>query len=139
MRTPLDEFISSIPVTVHSSSLGAARDLDGECDAKCGTAATLRGYDGPFFIALTPEPSTLAVAEAHWPAGAQELIAWFEAALVRGELPSRPFSLFDHLSVVDPARWYGALSRDVVCGPCGPRAGVLLEELRQLREIVEAR
>ncbi len=61
------------------------------------------------------------------------LIAWFEAAQER--LPARPFDLYPHLHVVEPARFYSFLSDWIADGEKSPHPG-LTGNLRRLREVV---
>lgn len=63
----------------------------------------------------------------------RELIAWFEAA--RERLPARPFDLYPHLHVVEPARFYSFIADWIADGDKSPHPG-LTGNLRRLREVV---
>lgn len=63
----------------------------------------------------------------------RELIAWFEAA--RQNLPARPFDLYPHLRVVEPARFYSFIAEWIADGEKSPHPG-LTDNLRLLREVV---
>jgi hypothetical protein len=67
-----------------------------------------------------------------------ELVAWFGDHQDR--LPHEPYDLAPAVKVVDPARFYTALARDIAAGPRAARArtGVLTEELRRLRDLIGA-
>jgi hypothetical protein len=47
MRTPLDEFVASIAVTLHTSELKPVSHADMECDTKCEIGSTLPGVIAP--------------------------------------------------------------------------------------------
>jgi hypothetical protein len=45
------------------------------------------------------------------------------------------------MRVGEPARWFGRLEADIIEGPQGPRGrnGALVEDLENLRDVVEGR
>ena len=59
-----------------------------------------------------------------WSARAADLIQWFE--LRRAELRDTPFALNAWTFVSMPAGFYGALERDIACGPQSIRAAALV-------------
>ncbi len=66
-----------------------------------------------------------------WSSEMQELIAWFETA----SCPEEPFYLQPHMRVMDPAKFFESLWREIDAGPRGVRArmGTLQSDLRALR------
>ena len=73
--------------------------------------------------AVTPDPDTEA------------LIAWFHAT--RERLPAEPYQLTAWQRIVNPQRFYDALTMDIAAYPHGPRSHVIGEDLRHLRQYVE--
>ena len=73
--------------------------------------------------AVTPDPDT------------ETLIAWFHA--IRDRLPAEPYQLTAWQRIVNPPRFYDALSMDIAAYPHGPRSHVIGEDLRHLHEYVE--
>ena len=62
----------------------------------------------------------------------EELIRWFSDN--RERLPTEPYRLTPWQNIVNPTRFYQALSRDIDAYPDGPRSHVIGEDLRSLRE-----
>ncbi|MBU0678450.1 MAG: hypothetical protein KJ626_10065 [Verrucomicrobia bacterium] len=62
----------------------------------------------------------------------EELIRWFGDN--RDGLPTEPYRLTAWQNIINPTRFYEALSRDIDAYPDGPRSHVIGEDLRSLRE-----
>lgn len=62
----------------------------------------------------------------------EELIRWFSDN--RGRLPTEPYRLTPWQNIVNPTRFYEALTNDIAAYPDGPRSHVIGEDLRSLRE-----
>ena len=66
-----------------------------------------------------------------WPSDIQFFIDWFLSLAP----PPEPFNLEPHVHVLDPAKYFEALRREIETGPSGPRArmGTLQSDLRKLK------
>ena len=65
----------------------------------------------------------------------EELIRWFRDN--RDGLPTEPYRLTPWQNIINPTRFYEALSRDIDAYPDGPRSHVIGEDLRTLRHHFE--
>jgi len=82
---------------------------------------------------ITPAEKSLPQSNAKdsWPPDFEALINWFMIQ----EAPIEPFLLEPHIRVVDPAKFYESLQREIKTGPRGPRArmGTLQWDLQKLK------
>jgi len=65
-----------------------------------------------------------------WSPHAADLIQWFQ--LRRDDMRDTPFALNAWTFVSLPAGFYGALERDIACGPQSVRAAALIKDLEDL-------
>ena len=70
-----------------------------------------------------------------WDAETARRIEWF----MHTEPPSEPFQLYDHVTIIAPARWWQAIRRDIAAGPGVARAmyGALQNDLKRLSELFD--
>lgn len=75
--------------------------------------------------------------DQEWNVEMLELIRWFESA----DLPMQPFAVNDFENILDPAKYYEVLKREIAAGPRGPRLkyGVLQSDLQRLKAYCEGR
>ena len=75
-----------------------------------------------------------AIVTTIWPPEAQALINWF----MELEPPAAPFNQEPHIHVIDPAKYFASLKREIESGPSCPRGrnGALLYDLETLRKIL---
>ena len=59
----------------------------------------------------------------------------------QAQLPTAAFALSLWMRVGEPDRWYSTLELDIAAGPRGARGrdGALVEDLENLRDVVEGR
>ncbi len=72
--------------------------------------------------------------KAMWPSNMHGLIDWFMAL----KPPAAPFDQETHIHVIDPAKYFASLKREIESGPGCPRGrnGALLYDLNTLRKIM---
>jgi hypothetical protein len=77
--------------------------------------------------------ASASASHSEWDESALELIAWFRTA-PRLEVS---FNLAPHMTIIDPAKFYAALERDIAAGPSGARAryGAVMSDLKLLRAL----
>ena len=83
---------------------------------------------------LSDNGEPLANVKSSWPPEAQSFIKWF----MELEAPSEPFYLEPHIHVIDPAKYFASLKREIESGPSCPRGrnGALFYDLNKLRKIL---
>ena len=82
----------------------------------------------------TEKTQPRANVDAVWLPEVQALIDWF----MKLEPPAAPFYLEPHIHVIDPAKYFVSLKREIESGPSCPRGrnGALLYDLNTLRKIL---
>ena len=85
-------------------------------------------------ITPTEKKQPAANMKASWPPASQALINWF----MELEPPAAPFNQEPHIHVIDPAKYFASLKREIESGPSCPRGrnGALLYDLETLRKIL---
>ena len=85
-------------------------------------------------ITYAENTQPLINVEAVWSPSIQALVDWF----LELEPPAEPFDLEPHRHVIDPAKYFASLKREIESGPSCPRGrnGALLCDLETLRKIL---